>query len=78
MAIRCGICGCEYDATLFQFGRTVECDCGNVVTLSAVRTIRKDESAARLILVRHGETDRNAESRPQGHRPVPPPRGRHN
>ena len=58
MAIRCGICGCEYDATLFQFGRTVECDCGNVVTLSAVRTIRKDESATRLIVVRHGETDR--------------------
>jgi probable phosphoglycerate mutase len=71
MAIRCAICGHEYDATLFQFGRTVRCDCGNVVTLSGGQTIRKDESATRLVLVRHGETDWNAESRLQGHRPVP-------
>lgn|GEM_PF-6307258 len=55
IAIRCEKCGREHDATLFQFGRTVQCDCGNVVMLSGVQTIRQTESAARLILVRHGE-----------------------
>ena len=71
MAITCEKCGREHDATLFQFGKTVQCDCGNVVTLSGVQTIRHTESATRLILVRHGETDWNTESRLQGHKPTP-------
>jgi hypothetical protein len=32
MSIRCPKCGREYDVTLFQFGRSVVCDCGQVVT----------------------------------------------
>jgi hypothetical protein len=31
MAIQCSWCGRQYDVTLFQFGRTVVCDCGEVV-----------------------------------------------
>ncbi len=33
MAVRCARCGREYDVTLFEFGHTVTCDCGNVVDL---------------------------------------------
>lgn len=28
MAIRCPSCGHDYDVTLFQFGRTIDCTCG--------------------------------------------------
>jgi hypothetical protein len=28
MAIRCRECGREYDVTLFEFGRTITCECG--------------------------------------------------
>lgn len=28
MAIRCSRCGREYDVTLFEFGRTLACECG--------------------------------------------------
>lgn len=31
MAISCGKCGRQYDATLFEFGRTIDCACGNRV-----------------------------------------------
>jgi hypothetical protein len=33
MAVKCGKCGREYDATLFQFERTVRCQCGAEVSL---------------------------------------------
>jgi uncharacterized protein with PIN domain len=33
MAIRCPGCGREYDVTLFQFGRTLRCACGQLVGL---------------------------------------------
>ncbi len=33
MAIRCPGCGREYDVTLFQFGRTLHCTCGERVGL---------------------------------------------
>jgi len=31
MSILCPACGREYDVTLFEFGSTVDCDCGAVV-----------------------------------------------
>ena len=31
MAIACGKCGRQYDVTLFQFGRTINCACGGRV-----------------------------------------------
>lgn len=31
MAIVCKKCGRQYDVTLFQFGRSIECDCGWVI-----------------------------------------------
>ena len=38
MAVTCPNCGKEYDATLFQFGRKVKCDCGATVDSRAPRT----------------------------------------
>lgn len=31
MAITCPRCHAQYDVTLFAFGRTVKCDCGQVI-----------------------------------------------
>ena len=31
MAIRCPACGRDYDVTLFEFGATIACDCGEIV-----------------------------------------------
>jgi len=31
MAIVCRICRRQYDITLFEFGKTVKCDCGNTI-----------------------------------------------
>jgi hypothetical protein len=36
MAIRCPHCKKEYDVTLFEYGKTVKCVCGNVVNLKHV------------------------------------------
>lgn len=33
MAITCSTCGRQYDVTLFQFGRTIDCACGKKVGL---------------------------------------------
>lgn len=35
MSIPCPSCGREYDVTLFQFGRTIDCTCGTRVGLEA-------------------------------------------
>ena len=42
MAVRCPLCGHEYDITLFSFGATVRCDCG-----AAVSALTPRESRAR-------------------------------
>ena len=34
MAITCPQCGRQYDATLFQFGREIRCDCGTKFDIS--------------------------------------------
>jgi hypothetical protein len=34
MAIACPTCGRNYDVTLFQFGRRIQCDCGSWVDLT--------------------------------------------
>jgi SAM-dependent methyltransferase len=57
MAIQCPGCGRQYDVTLFEFGRSVRCDCGAMVDLkrghvAAVEaTDEPDEDAvARLVV----------------------------
>jgi len=71
MAIRCADCGREYDVTLFQFGRTVKCDCGNTVQMAAVQKAERPAvPLTRFILVRHGLTDWNREGRIQGQQPT--------
>jgi len=35
MAITCPRCGAGFDVTLFEFGHTVQCDCGQWVDLSS-------------------------------------------
>lgn len=42
MAIRCPGCGREYDVTLFQFGRTIRCACGERVGVEASIPLRAD------------------------------------
>ncbi|MFW6124857.1 MAG: hypothetical protein ACOC46_01805, partial [Pirellulales bacterium] len=47
MAVICPQCGESYDATLFQFGHRVRCDCGAWVDLQTGHTqpARKEEAA---------------------------------
>jgi len=40
MAVTCPGCGRQYDVTLFQFGRTIDCTCGARVGLQAQRQAR--------------------------------------
>ena len=53
MAITCPKCGKEFDVTLFQFGNTVRCDCGDCVDISvghvqdATRGEKESDDAAR-------------------------------
>ena len=42
MAISCPKCGWQYDVTLFQFGRTINCSCGGLVGLEDRIGIPKD------------------------------------
>lgn len=42
MAITCPSCGAQFDVTLFQFGRTVLCDCGECVGLERGHVRRMD------------------------------------
>ncbi len=61
MAIRCPHCKREYDVTLLEFGKTVKCVCGNIVTLQHKETfeglseIRKEEDARILEIKRFAD-----------------------
>ncbi len=63
MAVLCHRCGREYDITLFGFGRSVECDCGAIVTPGAdgiwenIRKILAEAEQEQLDLLRR-EVDR--------------------
>lgn len=54
MAIRCPYCKKEYDVTLFEFEKTINCDCGNVISLQhkeifrALLNARKDVNTTRF------------------------------
>ncbi len=55
MAVLCQKCGRQYDITLFQFGQTVKCDCGNVVELKEYYPINKGkEDKFKRLPERHG------------------------
>jgi hypothetical protein len=43
MAVTCAKCGRQYDVTLFQFGRTINCACGARVGLEHRLNLSKDE-----------------------------------
>jgi len=40
MAVKCPLCKNEYDVTLFEFGKTINCVCGNIVSLQHKETFR--------------------------------------
>ncbi len=44
MAINCPNCGAGYDVTLFQFGRSVQCACGQWVELSRGHVLQDDRA----------------------------------
>ncbi len=72
MAILCPRCGRQYDATLFQFGRLVTCDCGEVLRAGAEVVLGREPVEAEaagvgyltpagendlfLYVIRHGKT----------------------
>jgi len=48
MAITCPRCGHQYDVTLFEFGNTVECDCGARIKLDLEKgVIAESQNAQR-------------------------------
>ena len=44
MAVSCPECGRQYDVTLFEFDRTLHCDCGATVDLHSGH-VRREERA---------------------------------
>ena len=46
MAIPCPRCNRQYDITLFQFGRKVICECGEVVSAEGSSPWRKENASA--------------------------------
>lgn len=45
MAIQCKRCGKQYDIALFQFGNSINCDCGDTVFLSHYKIERRGEES---------------------------------
>ena len=82
MAVVCKRCGRQYDVTLFQFGRSITCDCGETLPQGSEITVGQKEGEAesagvgyltppadddlRLYVVRHGATVWNKSGRLQG------------
>ncbi len=46
MSIRCRKCGREFDVTLFEYGKSVDCPCGESVSLHSGHTEHSGESGA--------------------------------
>ncbi len=46
MSIRCRKCGREFDVTLFEYGKSVDCPCGEIVSLHSGHTEHSGESGA--------------------------------
>jgi broad specificity phosphatase PhoE len=82
MAIVCGRCGRNYDSTLFQFGRSLVCDCGAAVTAESEHVVGREQVEAEEVgvgyltpvtdqdlcvyVIRHGKTTWNKSGRLQG------------
>jgi hypothetical protein len=48
MGVRCRRCGRSYDSSLFQFGRTIWCTCGERVALAPLEGAPRDPSEPRF------------------------------
>lgn len=84
MAVVCKRCGRQYDVTLFQFGRSITCDCGAKLPQAAEITLGMKQAEAagvgyltpateqdlHVYLIRHGKTVWNRSGRIQGHTDV--------
>jgi len=46
VAVQCPQCGRQYDVTLFEFQRTLDCDCGTAVDLGAGHTLHAGSTLA--------------------------------
>lgn len=82
MAVVCKRCGRQYDVTLFQFGRSIACDCGAKLPQAAEITVGMEQAEAEaagvgyltpataedlhVYLIRHGKTVWNKSGRIQG------------
>lgn len=87
MAVVCKRCGRQYDVTLFQFGRTVRCECGEILRGEARISVdgRQAEAEAAgvgyltpateqdlfVYVIRHGATVWNKSGKLQGQLDVP-------
>jgi len=83
MAVICKRCSRQYDVTLFQFGRSIRCECGETLPQGAEITVGQMEAEAEsagvgyltpttdqdlhVYVIRHGKTVWNQSGRLQGH-----------
>lgn len=49
MAVICKKCRQQYDITMFEFGRILRCDCGNIIDLNINRRNKKDKTKVRKL-----------------------------
>ncbi|MFW6107849.1 MAG: histidine phosphatase family protein [bacterium] len=82
MAVVCTRCGRQYDVTLFQFGRTVRCECGEILRGESRISVNRPQAEAEaagvgyltpateqdlfLYVIRHGATVWNRSGKLQG------------
>jgi len=82
MAVVCKRCGRQYDVTLFQFGRTITCECGARLSQGSEIVVDAEQTEAeaagvgyltavtdrdlKLYVIRHGKTVWNRSGRLQG------------